>query len=140
MLALAAMAASIPLAAAGPAAAAGDRFSCRASAARVTLLGVGPIEPILANDKNDPCKSETHSGTPPQAGGAVSVGAAQAQTVGSPLTGAASARVADVGVNLGPTLLPLTIAVEGINAQASYFCQGTTLAFAGSSQVAGINI
>src|SRR5205085_9522366 len=39
-----------------------------------------------------------------------------------------------------PTLLPLTIAVEGINAQASYFCQGTTLAFAGSSQVVGLTI
>jgi hypothetical protein len=140
MLALAAMAASIALAAAGPASAAGDRFSCRASTARVILLGSAPLEPVLANDANDPCKSETRSGTPPQSGGAVSVGAAQAQTVGTPTQGSASARVADVGVNLGPTLLPLQIAVEGINAQSSYFCQGTTLAFAGGSQVAAISI
>jgi hypothetical protein len=141
MLALAAMAASIPLAAAGSAGAAtGDRFSCRASAARVILLGSPALEPILANDPNDPCVSETRSGTPPASGGAVAVGAAQAQTVGSPLTGAASARVADVGVNLGATLLPLTIAVEGVNAQSSYFCQGTTLAYSGASQVAGISI
>jgi hypothetical protein len=142
LLMLAAMAAaSIALAAAGPAAAAAsDRFSCRASAARVILLGSAPIEPILANDKNDPCVSETRSGTPPANGGAVSLGAAQAQTVAAATSGAASARVADVGVNLGPTLLPLQVLVQGVNAQASYFCQGTTLAFAGNSQVAGISI
>jgi hypothetical protein len=106
----------------------------------VILLGSGPLEPILANAANDPCVSETHSGTPPQIGGAVGVGAAQAQTVGSPTTGTAGARVADVGVNLGPTLLPLNIAVEGINASSSYYCQGTTLSYAGSSQVAAISI
>jgi hypothetical protein len=139
LLVLAALAAGIPMAVAGPAAAA-DRFSCRASAARVILLGAGPIEPILANDPNDPCLSETRSGTPPQIGGAVGVGAAQAQTVASPTTGTAGARVADVGVNLGPTLLPLNIAVEGINASSSYYCQGTTLSYAGSSQVAAISI
>ena len=139
LLVLAAMAAGIPMAAAGPAAAA-DRFSCRASAARVILLGGAAIEPILANAQNDACVSETRSGTPPQAGGAVSVGAAQAQTVGSAQTGTAGARVADVGVNLGPTLLPLQIAVEGVNASSSYYCQGTTLAYAGSSQVAAISV
>jgi hypothetical protein len=132
--------AGLALVAAGPAAAAGDHFTCRASAARVILLGGAPIEPVLANDANDPCKSETKSGTPPANGGAVSVGAAQAQTVGEG-QGSASARVADVGVNLGPTLLPLQILVQGVNAQASYFCQSdNTLAFAGSSQVAGISI
>jgi hypothetical protein len=83
--------------------------------------------------------AETRSGTPPQVGGAVSLGAAQAQTVAAG-QGTAGARVADVGVNLGPTLLPLKVTLSGINASASYYCQGTTLSFAGSSQVVGLAI
>jgi hypothetical protein len=136
---LAALAGAIPLAAAGPAAAAGDRFSCRASAGRVILLGGPPIEPVLANAAADPCISETHSGTPPQASGAVSLQAAQAVTVGEG-QGSASARVADVGVNLGASLLPLQIGLSGVTASAGYTCQGGGLVFAGSSQVLGVNI
>ena len=138
LVATALASAGLALASAGTAAAA-DHFTCRASAARIILLGGAPIEPVLANGADDPCVSETKSGTPPANGGAVSVGAAQAQTVGEG-QGSSSARVADVGVNLGPTLLPLQILVQGVNAQASYFCQGTTLAFAGGSQVAGVSI
>jgi hypothetical protein len=69
----------------------------------------------------------------------VSLGAAQAATIDQG-QGSASARVADVGVNLGPTLLPLQIGLSGINASASYSCQGAGLVFAGSSQVLGITI
>src|SRR5438105_2710697 len=136
---LGALAGVVPLAVAGPAAAAGDRFSCRASAARVILLGGSPIEPVLANAAADPCVSETHSGVPPQAGGAVSLGAAQAMTVAGG-QGSASARVADVGVNLGPSLLPLQIGLSGVNASASYACQSGALVFNGSSEVLGVSI
>jgi hypothetical protein len=136
---LAAAAGVVPLAVAGPAAAAGDRFSCRASAARVILLGGSPLEPVLANGAADPCVSETHSGSPPQAGGAVSLGAAQAVTIGAG-QGSASAGIADVGVNLGPALLPLQIGLTGVKAEASYTCQAGGLVFAGSSQVVGVNI
>jgi hypothetical protein len=137
---LAGLAGVIPLALAGPAAAAsGSRFSCRASAARVILLGGSPLEPVVANAANDACASEIRSSGPPQTGGALSLGAAQAATVDQG-QGTASARVADVGVNLGPTLLPLKIGVSGVNASASYACQGAGLVFAGSSQVLGITI
>src|SRR5207244_1401716 len=82
-----------------------------AGVARVILLGIGPIEPVVANAGGDPCSTETRASGPPETGGAVSLGVAQAATVGQD-QGTAGARVADVGVNLGPTLLPLKITVS----------------------------
>jgi len=136
---LGALAGVLPLVAVAPGAAAGDRFSCRASAARVILLGGAPLEPVLANGADDPCVTETHSGTPPAASGVVSLGTAQAATIGAG-QGSASADIADVGINLGPSLLPLNIGLTGVKAEASYSCQNGGLVFAGSSQVVGVNI
>jgi hypothetical protein len=45
-----------------------------------------------------------------------------------------------VGVNLGPSLLPLKIGLSGVTASASYACQGPGLVFAGSSEVLGLDI
>src|SRR5207237_315627 len=101
----------VPMAIAGPASAAG-RFSCRASAARVVLLGT-TLEPVVANAGNDPCQTQVSTRGLPETSGLVTVGAADAATADEG-QGTATARVADVGVNLN-TLLPLTITISGLN-------------------------
>jgi hypothetical protein len=129
--------AMVPLAIAGPAAAEG-RFSCRSSAARVVLLGT-VLEPVVANAGNDACQSQVQATGIPETGGIVLVGAANAATVNEG-QGTATARVADVGVNLA-SLLPLSIKISGLNATSSYSCDGLgNLMFTGGSEVAGVNI
>jgi hypothetical protein len=127
----------IPMALASTASAA-SRFSCRASAARVVLLGI-VVEPVVANAGSDPCQTQISARGAPETSGLVTVGAADAATVDEG-QGSSSARVADVGVNLD-TLLPLQITISGLNASASYTCDTTgNLMFAGTSQVAGLKI
>jgi hypothetical protein len=132
-------AALVPMAIAGSASAAEGRFACRASAARVVLLGV-TIEPVVANAGSDPCQTQTSTRGQPETSGLVTVGAADAATIGDG-QGSSTARVADVGVNLSPGLLPLDITISGLNATSSYTCDPQLGAvYAGSSQVAGVKI
>jgi hypothetical protein len=127
----------VPMAIASTASAAG-RFSCRASAARVVLLGT-TLEPVVANAGSDPCQTQISTRGAPETSGLVTVGAADAATVNEG-QGTATARVADVGVNLS-TLLPLQITISGLNASSSYKCDALgNLSFEGSSTVAGVKI
>jgi hypothetical protein len=127
----------VPMAIASTASAAG-RFTCRASAARIILLGT-TLEPVVANAGSDPCQTQTSTRGVPETSGLVTVGAADAATVDEG-QGTATARVADVGVNLS-TLLPLQITISGLNASSSYKCDEVgNLKFESSSQVAGVKI
>jgi len=131
----------IPMALVSSASAAtAGRFGCRASAARIVLLGT-TLEPVVANAGDDPCQTQTTSRGDPQTAGLLSVGAADAATIEQDnKQGSASSQVADVGVNLN-TLLPLQITLNGLNASVAYTCDATgQLQYASSSQVAGLKI
>jgi hypothetical protein len=129
--------AMVAAAVAAPAMAApGDAFSCRATAASIALLGGAPLEPVVANNPQDPCRSEDKSNADPTQAGTASVGALQAQTVAADDGVIASARAADLVVNLGGVL----VGVEGINATAAYSCSTGTPVGTSSSNVAKVTI
>jgi len=136
LLVMAAVALVAAAVAAPAMAAPGDAFACRASAASIALLGGAPLEPVVANNQQDPCRSEDKSNGDPTEAGTASVGALQAQTVATDDGVVASARAADLVVNLGGVL----VGVEGINAEAAYSCAMGTPVGRSSSTVAKVTI
>ena len=117
-------------------AAPGDDFTCRSSAASISLLGSAPLEPVVANNAQDPCRSEDKSNNDPTEAGTATVGALQAQTVATDDGVVATARAADLVVNLGGVL----VGVEGINAEAAYSCATGIPVGRSSSNVAKVTI
>jgi len=92
-------AAALSVHAAGDAAPDG-RFSCRASAVRIVLLGI-PFEPVVANPAGDPCTTAIAGGPPAGPASLLTIAGARAETNAD---GGATADVADVDIGLLPGL------------------------------------
>jgi hypothetical protein len=124
-------------------AAAGDTFSCRASALRVsTLIN---LEPFVANPQNAPCASDSSALVPPTSLGPVTVSVLSAKTTNAyGASASAASSVATVRITLTPLgLLPLNITVidaEILSTTAAVSCVKGYPVFDSSSTIAKLTI
>ncbi|WP_026912653.1 Ig-like domain-containing protein [Patulibacter minatonensis] len=127
----------------------GSDFTCRASAARVTLLGTTLLEPTIANASDAPCANGTAAILNPTDIGPVRVDLANADTVVQPANlagapaadgdnGRATASVTNPVVDVGGGATGIRLTADVIGATASYTCRAGAPVPAGSSVVANI--
>ncbi len=134
LLALCGMLGVLAFAAAPAGAAAGDHFTCRASALRVQGAGVLNAEPEVANPAGNPCVSGQAATASLDLAPVLSAVAGSASTTSSAFAGSAASQVADVKV-LNVPVLPLLTAIAA-SAHAGYSCSnGSPVATAGSNVV-----
>lgn len=141
--ALAGVLAPLALAPSSARAAAGDHFTCRASALRVEglpSLGLLDAEPTVANAASDPCATD-HAAVANAPAALATVldtasGAVSATTTNAAGGGSAGADVAN------PSVLASTLGLtaDAVSASASYTCSGTTPTPQSSSNVVGLRI
>ena len=132
------LAAALAGATAVPAQAA-DSFSCRASTARVNLLGL-TLEPFVANRPDAPCADGSASLIAPTTIGPVSAAVINATTDADP--GGAPGANADVqaaGARIAVAGLPV-ITADVLHTTASARCVNGSPAFSDSSVVANVRI
>jgi hypothetical protein len=111
-------------------AAAGDHFTCRASALRVQGAGVLNAEPEVANAAGDPCASANAATANVNLPGLLSAVAGPASTTSTASGGSAASQVANVNVS------PLTVTATAATAHAGYSCSnGSPVRTAGSNVV-----
>jgi hypothetical protein len=110
-------------------------FSCRASAARVTV-GPSTTEPIRANAGEAPCSSQSSAVVSETTAGPVTAQAVAAFTSRTPAGAGALASIAKGTAVLGP----LTVSVEIAVAEASAACVGTSPKLSGKSRVVGVTV
>jgi hypothetical protein len=120
-------------------------FSCRGSAARVTLLtGQTPIptiEPFVANAQDKPCVPATADVLTPTTVGPISVNAVNVSTTEQNLAyGGASSSVTNPTVTLGSGGSGLTIHADVLTASAKYQCSNGRLSAVTSGQVVNLTI
>jgi hypothetical protein len=116
-------------------------FSCRASTTRLTLLNAITVEPLVANNPDTPCKSDSHGvssvNVPTTGMQAVNAGPAAVLTdsVFAPVQGAArgAAAVSDVQGVVIPTSAGEISVVGPVTSSASYGCSNGTLVSASGS-------
>jgi len=126
----------------------GSDFSCRASAARVVAKPLSTtIEPIIANAPDAPCVAGHAAILNPTAVGPITLNAAEATTVQTPVnlavTPAANgdaARASATVTNPVAALGPLTVKADVLSATASYTCQNGSAVPAGSSMVVNLSV
>ena len=138
---LGAIMAAVP---AAPAAAADDDVSCRASAARVQVLGPLPVflEPVVANNPDAPCADEDNVAVgPANLANILRLAALEAHTdrdpdSGDPVSATANARTAGAVINLLSLLMP--IKADVLTSAASVRCVNGAPVYATSGSVANV--
>ncbi|HET9074543.1 MAG TPA: choice-of-anchor P family protein [Solirubrobacteraceae bacterium] len=116
-------------------------FSCRASAARITLAGgtTPTIEPFVANGPDAPCMNASTAVLKPTTVGPLSADAVNVATMLTPQTAAvATSTVTDPGVALGSNSLVVHASV--VSATAAYRCVNGAPQPLTSGQVVGLTI
>jgi hypothetical protein len=118
---------------------AANTFSCRASAARVTALGL-TLEPFVANRPDSPCASGMASLVAPTTIGPVSAAVINAKTVSNPGgSPGASADVQVTGARVGLPGVPV-ITANVLHTTATASCTNGVPTFSDSSVVAGVKV
>jgi Ca2+-binding RTX toxin-like protein len=110
--------------------------SCRASAARVSLLGKVTVEPITANAGSAPCSTQSSDVLKPTTIGPVTAEAVQADTADTGTIRAGVATITHPQIKLGP----IAIGAQALQASAQVKCSGTTPVLSSSSRVVGLQI
>jgi hypothetical protein len=142
-----AMIAAVAVGLVGPAAAAADSFTCRASALRVTSPLVNS-EPVVANKKNSPCADETSQLANASVPNLATAGVLNAETDNGTSGATSKASVANAGITLGGRVITATVlessaAVSCVGGTPSVpFHPGTpgTPVFSGASSIATLSI
>ncbi len=110
--------------------------SCRASAARVSLLGLAQVEPVRANDPNSPCVTQSAETLKATTIGPITADAVEAFTHDGTGTGSALAGVSKPSVRLGV----LSISAEAVQASATASCSGGAPQLSSASRVVGLQV
>ncbi|MGH2919017.1 MAG: choice-of-anchor P family protein [Solirubrobacteraceae bacterium] len=123
---------------ASPAAAETGTFSCRASAARVTVLV--NLEPFVANPQDKPCADDAKGLLTPTTIGPVTAAALNAKTDANP-GGQPGARADSevLGARISATIIPL-IRADVLRTSASVKCVDGQPSFSSSSEVVNLRV
>lgn len=121
-------------------AASSGSFSCRASAARITLAGgtVPTIEPFVANNADTPCAADSQNVLTPTTVGPLTVNAVNVATATTPQTANASSTVTNPTVTIGSGAL--VVHADVVSATAGYRCVNGTPQPNTSGQVVALTI
>lgn len=132
-----AMAAATCMALSSAASADSGAFSCRASALRVTGVGLVNVEPTVANSASAPCASAANTNVvlPQVLTPLLAVGATNVATSAQTASASASVSVADTTV---AAAIGGGLRATALQASAGYACSAGTRVPSGSSQVVGL--
>ena len=132
--------------AAGQAAPAGTGFTCRASAARVELTGLAPVEPFVANPGDEPCAVDDKALAAHQTYGPVTLNALDASSVQDPTSLATRPLVNDEGATAQAAVTNPRVGVAGVTAaaqvltsRAAYTCRSGQPVPTSTSSVVGLS-
>src|SRR4051794_24091013 len=110
--------------------------SCRASAARVSLLGQLTVEPIRANAGSSPCSTQSSNVLKPTTIGPLTAEAVEANTADTGTIRSGVASVTHPQIGLGP----VSIGAQAVQASAQVRCNGTTPVLSSASRVVGLQV
>jgi hypothetical protein len=125
----------------------GSSFSCRASAARVAIIGLPVLEPFVANSPDGPCAPDSNDVLTPSAIGPLDVNAVNVATDQKPATlGSAdlvdgdNATASSTVTNPTLTLGTLVVHADVLTATAGYTCQSGIPVASSSGEVVGLTV